>query len=512
MVFLLSGSAASSERGAQSNVIIRHSIPNSVRNSNPGFARNPVRNNTRGPIQTRTRNQDSIRASTPHPIPDPARNSLEKIIEKLQQEAEKRQDELFGLLERLVAFPTVSPPARNTEEAQRFIAGQLEACGFETELWDVYPGDPNVTALRRGTESGAYMSLLLNGHVDVAEVGDDREWRHDPFRLVLEDGRAYGRGCADMKGGLAALLFAVRLLAEAGVELKGDLLFQSVIGEEAGEAGTRACAERGCRADFAVVADTSGMAVQGQGGVITGWVTVESPVTWHDGMRRRLIHAGGGEFGASAIEKMAKLIGALQELERHWAVTKRYPGFPAGASTINPAVIEGGRNAAFIADRCALWITVHFYPGEDHEAVAAEVEQFLLRAAEADPWLRRHPPAFRWGGRSMLEERGEIFPSLEPDPAHPGYRALVAGHAKTLGAPPETGMSPSVTDAGWLGRAGIPTVIYGPGRLEHAHAVNESVALRELVDYAKVMIGFIADWCNRPKRPSPEGRCGADAE
>lgn len=80
-----------------------------------------------------------------------------------------------------------------------------------------------------------------------------------------------------------------------------------------------------------------------------------------------MIHAGGGTFGASAIEKMAKIITALGELERHWAVTKSYPGIAPGTNTINPAVIEGGRHALFVADECRLWITVHFYPNETHE-------------------------------------------------------------------------------------------------------------------------------------------------
>ena len=420
-------------------------------------------------------------------------------IAHLQQQVEARQEELFALLAELIAFPTVSPPARNTMKAQQFMEQQLQACGFETELWDVYPGDPNVTATKRGTDRERYRSLLLNGHMDVAEVGDSGEWKVDPFKLTLHNGRAYGRGTADMKGGLAALLFAVKLLNEGGVELKGDLLFQSVIGEEAGEAGTRACMERGCTADFAVVADTSSLAIQGQGGVITGWVTVQSPVTYHDGMRSRMIHAGGGVEGASAIEKMAKLINSLQELERHWAVTKSYPGFPAGSNTINPAVIEGGRHAAFVADRCSLWITVHFYPDEDYETVAAEIEEHLLRAAAADPWLRKHPPAFRWGGRSMIEERGEIFPSLELDRASEGFKLLSASHQLVRGCEPEADMSPTVTDAGWIGRAGIPTVIYGPGELAHAHAVDESTDMQELIDYVKIMIAFIADWCNREK-------------
>ncbi|MBB6734250.1 acetylornithine deacetylase [Cohnella zeiphila] len=422
----------------------------------------------------------------------------------LQKKAEDRQEELVALLAELVAYPTVSPPARNTLEAQTYVERKLREYGFETERWELYPGDPNVTAVRRGSRPEEYRSLLLNGHIDVAETGDDRLWSGDPFRLRLEKGRAIGRGTADMKGGLAALLFAVKLLAEEGVELKGDLLFQSVIGEEAGEAGTRSCMERGCRADFAVTADTSGLALQGQGGVITGWITVQSPDVYHDGMRSRMIHAGGGVRGASAIEKMAKLIAALQELERHWAVTKSYPGFAPGTSTINPAVIEGGRNAAFVADRCALWVTVHFYPDEDYETVTGEIEDFLLRAADADPWLREHPPTFRWGGRSMLEERGEIFPSLEPDREGEGFLALSAAHERTLGAAPVVGMSPSVTDAGWIGRAGIPAVIYGPGELEQAHSADESVEVRQLADYAKTMIAFIADWCNRPK-PGLEG-------
>jgi acetylornithine deacetylase/succinyl-diaminopimelate desuccinylase family protein len=426
-------------------------------------------------------------------------------ITRLQQEAEERQGELIDLLSKLVAYPTVSPPARNTLEAQRFVAEQLKAGGFDTELWEVYPGDPNVTGVRPGTQREAYRSLLLNGHMDVAEVGDDAQWRHDPFKLTLEHGRAYGRGTADMKGGLAALLFAIRLLTESGFELKGDLLFQSVIGEEAGEAGTRACTERGCAADFAIVADTSHSEIQGQGGVITGWVTVQSPVTYHDGLRARMIHAGGGIKGASAIEKMVKLIEGLQELERHWAVTKSYPGFPPGSNTINPAVIEGGRHAAFIADQCALWITVHFYPDEDYETVAAEIESHLLKVAEADPWLREHPPTFRWGGRSMLEERGEIFPSLTLDEDGAGLKSLAAAHAALHGAAPTVGMSATVTDAGWLGRIGIPTVIYGPGELRHAHAVDESIELRELIDYVKVMIAFIADWCNQEKSEGERG-------
>ncbi|MDP4157220.1 MAG: acetylornithine deacetylase, partial [Bacillota bacterium] len=259
------------------------------------------------------------------------------------------------------------------------------------------------------------------------------------------------------------------------------------------------CTEKGYTADYAVVVDTSDLHIQGQGGVITGWIIIQSKETFHDGIRSKMIHAGGGVKGASAIEKMMKVIAGLQDLERHWAVTKSYEVFAPGVNTINPAVIEGGRHAAFIADRCALWVTVHFYPNEDYEDVTKEIEAHIRAVASADPWLRENPPEFVWGGKSMIEDRGEIFPSLEIDPNHSGTSILAKTFENTLAEKPNIGMSSTVTDAGWLGRAGIPTVIFGPGKLEDAHSVNEKVEVQQLLDFTKVMAVFIAQWCNTRK-------------
>lgn len=420
-----------------------------------------------------------------------------KGLEAAVEAIANRKDEMLDLLGKLVSQPTVSPPARNSEQAQSLIAKELQDMGFDIDRWTVYPGDDNVVGRLRGMASDVSKSLIINGHIDVAEVGDDAGWTHPPFTLTAgPDGRLYGRGVADMKGGLAASLFAIKMLREHGVELKGDLLFQSVIGEEAGEAGTLVAIERGYSADYAVVVDTSNLHMQGQGGVITGWITIESPTTLHDGMRAKTIHAGGRVHGASAIEKMMKIIASLQELERHWAVMKSYPGFPPGSNTINPAVIEGGRHAAFIADQCALWITVHFYPNESYEDIIREIEDHVLRAASADMWLRENPPTFRWGGRSMIEERGEIFPSLELDASHPGLTRLQNAYETQLNLAPVVDMSPTVTDAGWFAHAGIPAVLFGPGELAHAHAVDESIDPKQLVQFAQVMARFIADWCN----------------
>ncbi|MFB4162404.1 acetylornithine deacetylase [Alteribacillus sp. JSM 102045] len=422
-------------------------------------------------------------------------------VQLLHRLVEEREDELLELVEELVRFRTPSPPARNTKKAQQFVEQFLKEIDFDTDMWDVYPGDPNVVGTRKGLNPDTHQSLILNGHIDVAEVDEgNEEWKYNPFEPVMDNGRMYCRGTADMKGGLAGALFAVNLLHEQGIHLPGDLIFQSVIGEEVGEAGTLECCKRGYNADLAVVVDTSDLNIQGQGGLITGWITVKSPQTYHDAMRRNMIHAGGGVKGASAIEKMMKVIDGLQELEKHWAVTKSYPGFPVGMNTINPAVIEGGRHAAFVADECRLWITVHFYPDEDHDTVAEEVENHIRRVAQADPWLRENPPMFEWGGTSMIEDRGEIFPSLDIDENGKGTKVLQASHKEVLGEAAPVSMSPTVTDGGWLGDAGIPTLIYGPGDLQNAHAVNESVSVEQLVQFTKVMISLIYNWCSEERK------------
>ena len=407
------------------------------------------------------------------------------------------QEELFSLTEALVAFETPCPPGRNTEAIQRFLSEILRAWGAEVRPFPLYPGDNQVVARFAGRGGGG-RSLLINGHVDVASTASGEPWSHPPFVPVRRGGRIYGRGATDMKGGIAAALSALRAVLETRGRPRGDILVHLVTGEEMGEGGTLLALEHTPPVDLALVPEpTAGEISIGQGGVITGWITIQNAHTYHDAVRRRMIHAGGGVDGASAIEKMVVVLQALRELERYWGVMKSHPGFPPGTSTINPAVIEGGRHPAFVADRCALWVTVHFYPRETAEMVTAEIERTVRAAADADPWLRRHPPVFRWGGRSMIEERGETFPAFETDPAHPGVVLLARAHGEVHGAPPPTRMSPSVCDAGWLAERGIPVVVYGPGGWEQAHAIDEAVATEDLLACARVYARVISEWCGR---------------
>lgn len=99
----------------------------------------------------------------------------------------------------------------------------------------------------------------------------------------------------------------------------------------------------------------------------------------------------------------------------------------------------------------------------------------------------------------MIIDRGEVFPSLEIDSNHAGTLSLTNTYQTILGKSPAIGMSATVTDAGWLGRAGIPTVIFGPGKLEDAHAINEKLDIQQLVDFTKTLALFMAEWCNTRK-------------
>lgn len=421
------------------------------------------------------------------------------LQQQLRQAIDEQQSSLLAILSQLVAFQTVSPPARNTLEIQNYVKQQLIEAGFTVKQQSFYDQDSLVSGQLSGDAASDHHSLLLNGHVDVAALTDLDHWQTDPFQLVQHDDELYGRGVSDMKGAVACFLYLFQLLKQLDVHLPGDLRFQSVVGEEAGEAGTKTLLEQGEAADFAVVGDTSNMAFQGQGGVVTGWITLKSPHTYHDGNRVNMLRAGGGLKAASMVEKMPVVIEALQKLEHFWAVTKTYEGFPAGTNTINPAYIEGGVHPAFVANECKLWITVHFYPDETIDQVTQEIEAAVIAAAKADPWLKETLPTFSWGGDSMLVDKGEVFPPLAIDATQPAVQLLKQSHEQQLGAAPDINMSTSVSDGGWFDFYHIPAVTYGPGQMAQAHSDNEMVQLSQLLDYTKVMADFIVTWCSQLK-------------
>lgn len=425
---------------------------------------------------------------------------MERLLEEVAEDLSRAERAVGEWLSRLVRFDSSNPPGRE-RQAQEWLAAELAELGLVVDTWDVLPGRPNTVARWAGRGGGR--SLILNGHVDVAEVRQPELWTHPPFSGLVSDGMVHGRGSSDMKAGLTGFFFALKALRAAGFEPDGDIIVESVMGEERSEPGTRACLDRGFAADFAIVSEDTSFTVVANVGTLTGCVVLRASDTLHVGLRLQYLHAGGGLDGANVLEKAAlKVIPALNELERHWANQHSHPLFPPGQELITPFLLEGGGNPYITPDVCKLYFLVSYLPGRTRQSVCSEVEDHIRRAAEADTWLRKHPLTVVW---QPPEFPNETAPS-DVDRAGPAVELLGACHRSVLGSDLELGRFGFASDVGWLYQAGIPAVCYGPGDPTIAHGVDERMPVHLVVQYAAVLSRFIAQWATvDPGRPNRSG-------
>lgn len=416
----------------------------------------------------------------------------EVFISDILEEIESRKEDLYEILKTLIRFRTPNPPGGNEREAQEWIAEYLKKLVFTVDVFDALPGRPNVVGKRGGEGDGK--SLILNGHVDVCEDRLNEKWRRDPYDPYIEDGSLFGRGSTDMKSALAAFLFVLECVWRKGCRFKGDVIFESVIGEEKGEPGTKRCVEKGYQADFAIVGESARGAktLYAAVGLSRGRITIESPYTLHLQERRFFLHAGGGREGANCIEKMAlTIIPALNDLEKSWGVLKNHPLMPPGQAMINVFGFNGGGNVFFIPDRCSIDIIVYYLPGEDKEAVQAEVVDKINRVAQADQWLRKYPPVIDWDPEP---ETYQFLPS-EIDISETGIETLMESYRLATGNDLEVGGRGVIVDSGWFSAAGIPVITFGPGDAYWAHRIDERVELEALDTYCRTLAIFLSKWC-----------------
>jgi acetylornithine deacetylase/succinyl-diaminopimelate desuccinylase family protein len=418
-------------------------------------------------------------------------SGLTPFEQTLLAEIESNEQHLFETLTQLIRFRTPNPPGGNETEAQDWVEQRMRSIGLEVDRWDALPGRPNVVGVLRGDGDGP--KVALNGHIDVCEDRLLEEWSSDPYDPVIDGRDMIGRGATDMKCANASFLVALEALAKQGVRLKGDVILQSVIGEEAGEPGTRSAIERGYGGDFAIVGESSlGRDLVACIGVMNCKITVESPYTLHLVARKFTINAGGGLEGGNCVEKMAfRILPALADLEREWAVFKTHELVPPGACNINVFRIEGGANTFILPDRCDAYVTVTYLPHEKKEDVIQEVERQIARAAELDSWLQKYPPRVEWGPSEYPIE----FAASDFDPESTPVRQLADAIRLASGNEPVMGGRGGITDAGWFHRAGVPAVVFGPGDVNYAHRVDERVHLDDVVNHCKATALFVARFC-----------------
>jgi acetylornithine deacetylase len=361
-------------------------------------------------------------------------------------------DPTIALLEDLVAIdsvnPSLVPGARGEAEIARRVVVECIALGLAVDVVEVAPGRPNVVAVLDGRAAGP--ALMLCGHLDTVGVAGMTH----PFEPRQHDGRLYGRGAQDMKGGVAAMLGAARQIVETGGLARGRLLVAAVVDEEHASIGAEALAAR-WRADAAVVTEPTDLdiAVAHKG---FEWIEVET--------RGRAAHGSRPREGRDAILRMGRVLARLERLDRQLQSVPMHPLL--GTGSLHASTIAGGQELSSYPDRCSVQVERRTLPGEPLDAGFQEV-QAILDA------LRREDAEFEGEARRLFA-RGPY--AIDPADPLPDLLTQAAGAAGC--APRRIGMS-FWTDAAILGAAGVPSVLFGPGGAG-LHSAEEYVRVEEV--------------------------------
>ncbi|MEV5753990.1 ArgE/DapE family deacylase [Actinoallomurus sp. NPDC052308] len=374
-----------------------------------------------------------------------------------------------SLLARLIAIDSVNPDLVAGGAGESVIAdfcGEwLAARGFEVHRLEKRPGRPSLVAIARGTGGGR--SLMLNGHLDTVGLAG---YDGDPLDPQVRDGKMFGRGAFDMKGGIAAMMVAAAR-ATAGGPLRGDVILACVADEEHGSFGTEEVLES-FTADAAIVAEPSHLEV----------TLAHKGFAWFDvEIEGRAAHGSRPELGIDAIAKAGHFLVALEELGRYLALRLAHPLL--GTGTVHASVIHGGREPSTYPARCHVTIERRTVPGESADSVERELTAVLERIAGTVPDFY------------YRLTRGLHREPFEADPEALVVRTLTRRAHEVLGRPPVVRAEPFWTDCALLDRAGIPCLLFGVDGAG-AHAASEYVDLASLDRLTDIFTGTIADFCS----------------
>src|SRR4051794_6829243 len=319
-------------------------------------------------------------------------NPMEKYEHHVKQWLKDNQARAARLLQLLVRENSTRG---NESSTQAIVIEKCRQLGLTLDIWEIggdelkshpayccdrqsFEGNPNLVAVLKGTGGGK--SIILNGHIDVVPVGDESNWENDPFSGVIECGKLYGRGATDMKGGNVALLMAMEAIIATGIKLKGDVIFQSVIEEESGGAGTLAAVLRGYKADGAIIPEPTNLKIfPKQQGSMWFRITVKG----------KAAHGGTRYKGISAIEKALLIIQRLQQLEKDRNARIKDPLFEKIPIPIpiNIGKLTSGEWPSSVPDTAIIEGRMGVSPEETIQAAQFDMEQCLGELTVQDEWL-----------------------------------------------------------------------------------------------------------------------------
>jgi acetylornithine deacetylase len=368
--------------------------------------------------------------------------------------------------------PSLVSDAPGELAVARVLRDVLEAWGFAVEVRDAAPGRPNVIARVGGRRDGPRgepgpHSLMFNGHLDVVGV---EGMVHPPWAAETRDGRIYGRGSSDMKGGVGAMCAAAARAAEAATD--GEIIVTAVVDEEYESLGTRALIADGVRAAAAIVTEPTRLAIMP---AHRGFVWIEA--TLHG----RAAHGSRYDIGVDAIRHAGLLLAELDILDT--TELSRRPRHPLlGRASIHASLITGGTGMSTYPDRCDLKIERRTLPGETPADVVAELETVCER-------IRARRPEFACDIRLGVAQGPSDVAADAPI-----VRALDAA-LRDVGSPVRVEGMSAWTDAAILNDAGIPAICFGPGDISLAHAAEEYIQVDEIDRATDVLTRLAREWC-----------------
>ncbi|CAN1510439.1 ArgE Acetylornithine deacetylase/Succinyl-diaminopimelate desuccinylase and related deacylases [Rhabdaerophilaceae bacterium] len=423
-------------------------------------------------------------------------------IEQLFARIDAARDDLVQLTQDLIRFPTVNPPGQGYDECCQFLAERLTRHGAKVDLVRASGAPADSDAYPRWNVIGRFNALKpgpcvhFNGHIDVVEVGHG--WTVPPFEGVVKDGRVYGRGACDMKGGIAASLIAIEALLSTGLHQHGALEFSGTADEESGGyGGVGYLARQGwfdqARVDHVIIPEplNPDRVCLGHRGV--WWAEIE--------MRGAIGHGAMPFLGVNAIAGMGDLIGLIETdlMPKLAGRITQMPCEPAGArqATLNYNSIHGGQPepgdglpAPVVADRARLVIDRRYLVEEEFSAVKGEINSLLERVKNS-----------RVGIEASIREIMTFEPTMTA-PDAPLVRALDHWIERLFDRPATHIASPGTYDQKHIAQHGSvrACVAYGPGILDLAHQPDEWVGIDDMLASAKVMAAAALTLLREPTR------------
>lgn len=432
-------------------------------------------------------------------------NEQKELQKKITQQVDAKREDIIKFLQDMIRIPSVThPPGGDEGPVQAFIAEMFNKMGLSVDVfepWDIegiqehegwwpgldYTNRPNVVGVWKGNGEGK--SLILNGHCDVVDEGPRELWKHDPFGGEIEDGKLYGRGSVDMKGGIAAMTMAVQCLQELGITLQGDVILQSVVNEElGGYNGTLGCIVKGYKADAAIVTEPTEMKI--------------SPGTKGGQVYKITVPGVGAHHclwwkGVSALDKAIRIKKAVEEFQEiRYRQTRNNPLFsdpvlfptPALADTVysfvsgDPVIIGVPPET-----RMELWIDV--LPGEDLNEVTRAFEDHILKEASLDWFLKDNPPKIE-----KVDMR-PFYPTQIPLD-HPIVNTLKESFTAMMNTEPKICGFEAACDAMMFNKfSDTPALVFGAGQIDPAHRPDEYIDIDQLIASVKILALTIVNFC-----------------